>query len=663
MKKQKNDGQENKKERTVSKVFRPSSISLIFFLLDKLSDKIYNALCNGFFGKIFTSYTAEQCAFEQCAIKKKIIGAKRVTAVFHRVREYLAKSFETSFFLKKLNKVGKSFLTIPLKCFGNFFLSFGIYTTLIFFLKWIIPTMETETVGFGFCGLVSCSIGLPMMLSRNSIARSILESKISHFIFIELLGFRKEALEAPPHHRRLVSNIMVLSGMLLGLLTIFVHPLHILLAFVLVIGVALLFFTPEIGIVVAILFLPFFYFMPSPSIALGLLILATSISYVIKVVRGKRIFKLELIDVAILAFGLVLLSTSTVSAGGKNGYNEVLITFVLLFGYFLTVNLMRTKQWLKRCTLCMVFSGTITALCGILQYVTKNFHAGAWLDPVYFSDIQGRSDSLFENPNVLASYLVLVFPFALALFARSKNIKERFLYGFSVLSILLCSIFTWSRGAWIGMLIGFLIFALMHSRKTVRYLLLGVLFVPLLSFFIPETVTQRFTSIGNLSDSSSLYRLYTWKGSFRVIAEFFLGGIGYGSSAYRAVYPQFAYAGIEAAEHSHNLWLQVWIGVGFSGVILLIFAMFLFFQMNLEHAKNSMNQTNRSMIVASICAIAAALVMGCFDFIWFNYRIFFAFWFIVGLSCAHTRLGQDELRRVEYMGNTEKNTATLDITL
>ena len=151
-------------------------------------------------------------------------------------------------------------------------------------------------------------------------------------------------------------------------------------------------------------------------------------------------------------------------------------------------------------------------------------------------------------------------------------------------------------------------------------------------------------SIGNLSDSSSMYRIYTWKGSFRVVGEFFLGGIGYGASAYRAVYPQFAYAGIEAAEHSHNLWLQVWIGIGFSGLLLLIFAMFLFFQMNLEHVKNTKNPINRSMIIASVCAIVAALVMGCFDFIWFSYRVFFMFWIIIGLACAYTRLGQDELR-------------------
>ena len=153
----------------------------------------------------------------------------------------------------------------------------------------------------------------------------------------------------------------------------------------------------------------------------------------------------------------------------------------LLFGYFLIVNLMRTAMWVKRCTLSMAFAGTLTALCGVVQYLTKSFSfGGAWLDMTYFSDISGRADALFDNPNVLASYLVLVFPFSLGLFARAQTKKERFIYGFSIFTILLCSILTWSRGAWLGILIGFLIFSLMHSKKTIRYLFLVILFLPFL---------------------------------------------------------------------------------------------------------------------------------------------------------------------------------------
>ena len=87
---------------------------------------------------------------------------------------------------------------------------------------------------------------------------------------------------------------------------------------------------------------------------------------------------------------------------------------------------------------------------------------------------------------------------------------------------------------------------------------------------------RRFTSIGNLADSSSYYRVYTWRGSLRAAKDYFWGGAGYGSSAYAEVYPQYAYAGIEAAEHSHNLFVQILFGLGVFGLLIFLAVLFLF---------------------------------------------------------------------------------------
>ena len=41
-----------------------AGISLLFYLMDKLSDVVYNALINGFFGYIFTAYNSELSAYQ-----------------------------------------------------------------------------------------------------------------------------------------------------------------------------------------------------------------------------------------------------------------------------------------------------------------------------------------------------------------------------------------------------------------------------------------------------------------------------------------------------------------------------------------------------------------------------------------------------------------------
>ena len=106
--------------------------------------------------------------------------------------------------------------------------------------------------------------------------------------------------------------------------------------------------------------------------------------------------------------------------------------------------------------------------------------------------------------------------------------------------------------------------------------------------------------------------------------------------------------------------MQILIGLGLGGLLIFIAVLLLFFQMNLEHLKISKNHRYRMMILASICAIVAHLVMGIFDFTWFSYRIFFLFWVIIGLACAYTRMGQEDLRRSECKGDADLNSATLE---
>ena len=71
MKKRKHDN-ETADVVNIQKAKRTSGvagISLIIFLLDKLSDVIYNALIKGFFGRIFTAYSSELSAYDRGCLK------------------------------------------------------------------------------------------------------------------------------------------------------------------------------------------------------------------------------------------------------------------------------------------------------------------------------------------------------------------------------------------------------------------------------------------------------------------------------------------------------------------------------------------------------------------------------------------------------------------
>ena len=637
------------------------SVSIIVFLLDRLSDAIYQALTNGWFGKIFTSYSKEQRAFEQGFLKHHFTSGTKLQLYVRWLRQHLSRLFESSFFFSKIGKYSRSLLSTPLKSIGNFFLSFGIYTILVFLVRELVPGLPIADEGVLLVGIGICIAAIPMLLSKDNLGRAIGKSILFKAIFLDSFGFREELFEIETKNTRAKANGTVLLGMLCGILTLFFDPLGILLGLLILIGVVLVFIAPEIGVLIALFALPFFSWFESPAIMLGMLILLTSISYFIKLIRGKRIFKLELMDLAVLLFLLTLYFSGAITAGGRAGYNEVLLSCVLTFGYFLVVNLMRTKAWLHRCVLAIVSSGTVVAVIGILQYLFGEILLGAWVDTDYFFDIKGRVTSLFENPNVLATYLVAILPFALFLLAKAEYRRERFVCFFSVVSILLCIVFTWSRGAWLAAIVIVLLFALIYSKKTLRYLFFFGFAIPFLSFVLPQSIVRRFGSIGDLADSSTTYRLYTWRGSWNAIQEYFWGGVGYGNTAYETVYPRFAYAGMEAAEHSHNLLLQLLFGVGIGGLLIFLAVLFLQFQMNLEYMRTAKDTASKWMVAAAICAVIGVLVMGLFDFVWYNYRIFFLFWAVLALGIATTRVGNEDQRRRSFVSVLDQNSATIDL--
>ncbi|MBQ2999782.1 MAG: O-antigen ligase family protein [Clostridia bacterium] len=637
-----------------------ASVGLILFLLDKLTDSIYSAFCNGFFGKIFTSYSKEQAAFENGFLRNHFISAK-FKAVFWKIRLRISKMFETSWFLCKTKNTARSWLGVPLKSYGKATFFFGVYTVLVYLIRLILPNLTEADLSSLITGVVLCVISLPMFLSKESLARALDSGVITNMLCSEFLGYRKESFEITLKASRTKSNILIFLGMLLGMLTLFVHPLLLVLAILLLMALLIVLNTPEIGVLLAIFFLPFLSFFAVPSTILGMIVLITAISYFVKLIRGKRLLRMELLDLAVLLFFALIFFSGAITVSEQKGWEEVLLSCCLMFGYFLTVNLIRTSQWLKRCTLALISSGTIVAMLGILQYFFAAVSVDAWVDRQYFSEISNRAVSLFENPNVLASYLVLVLPFVLLAFLRSPRGKGKTLYLISLLSVLSCIVLTWSRGAWLAVIASVLVFGFIYSKKTLRTIFFFILSLPMLSVILPSSFKHRFMSIGNLADSSTAYRYYTWKGSWNIVEEYFWSGIGYGPTAYQTIYPQYAYAGIEAAEHSHSLFLQILIGLGIGGLLVFFCILFLASQMNFEYLKNGKNQASRFFIIATMCSVLGALVMGCFDYIWYNYRIFFLFWVVLGLACACIRISRAEEQRHAFVETNETNYATKDL--
>ena len=303
---------------------------------------------------------------------------------------------------------------------------------------------------------------------------------------------------------------------------------------------------------------------------------------------------------------LVLLILLLQTASALTGYGravDALNAALLTSTWFFARRFWREENK-KKFVFLSSLSLLIVSVIGVGQYLFGMAEM-RWVDVSRFGDIGGRVTSLFSNPNILAVYLLLYFPFPLwATFLPENKGRMRVFYTVTTAFCAVCILLTWSRGAWLGLFLELFLFLLFHSRKTrfaIRFLPLFLFLVP----FLPNNFKSRLLSIGDLGESSIRYRLQTWQGTLRMLKTYPFG-IGVGERAWRSVYPHFAISGTKTVMHAHNVFLQVATELGVVGLFVfgLLMGTLLFRAYNERR-------------LAPMVAISGALVMGLFDHLWY----------------------------------------------
>jgi O-antigen ligase len=376
-------------------------------------------------------------------------------------------------------------------------------------------------------------MSLPLLFSTKTLAQSVLESKLVSFFVFGIIGADRESFTKNIESKD-TALIPFILGMLLGLLSFAFEPLLIVIALLGLIMALAILKIPEFGVFLIVTLAPF-----APTMLLAVLTAYVTVSFVIKLLCGRRSLSFSLNDYMIATFMLLTLLGGIISPDIGGSIQPALIYTIFICGYFLCANLIRTKQWLAKCLYGVCASLFIVSAYGVIQYVF-GFGASTWHDESMFSDISGRVVSTFENPNVLAEYLIMFIPlaFAMIIVSQKRELKAASLICFA--SAALCLVFTWSRGAWLGFIFGMLVFLLTYSKKILALLFGCVALIPALPFVLPESITNRFLSIGNLADSSTSYRVHIWTGVTSMLKEHWFTGIGTGEPAFSMVYPKFA---------------------------------------------------------------------------------------------------------------------------
>ncbi len=457
------------------------------------------------------------------------------------------------------------------------------------------------------------------ILSNSTIVKFVLGKSRS----LERLGL-KDGRKEDSHH-----VIAVILGLIIAILPVLLPTSYA------IGGIAAVFIVPVVIIwpVVGLMGLAFSIAFIPTMLAAGLIILIW-IGVISNCSVGKLICKGAFLKgKAALVYMIITILGGIISFAIADSIMIAIIYMIFISVVFLFIILVKNILSLKAILFFAAISALGTAFIGLYQYLTGNIEVG-WIDSEMFEGMV-RIYSTFENPNVYGEYLLFMIPLSLVLFFSTKRIMYKALWMGAGLLMVAAMMLTMSRGCWIGLAAGVFIYFAIADRRFL-WLFLGA--AVLMPFVLPESIMTRLLSIGNLEDSSSLYRLYIWLGTFSMLKDYWLTGVGLGTKAFSGIYSAYAYNGI-IAPHPHNLYLNIMSELGITGLLGFVWVALTGLRNSISTAF-SKSGFNRLIGAGMAAAFTGFVVQGIFDNVFYNYRIVLVFWIFIAFSYSFAMINK-----------------------
>ena len=328
--------------------------------------------------------------------------------------------------------------------------------------------------------------------------------------------------------------------------------------------------------------------------------------------------------------------------------------------YIESANIINTKDKLKNAIFALNISSGVIGIIATLEFATYNltkyvdgfnftisnplyYQLNDWVFSLFPFEIinsqyPSRAAATFDNPLILATFLIITTPFCAfssVYFKHSKHRKlSRVCFAFSLLGIL-C---TESRGAYIAIALS-IVTLLISSRKIFKKLLP---FMFVLAIGIPLTISLRYknNSSGNEFLASNNNRLAIWRVCADLFTEHPIIGMGAGTENIHQEIIQRI--GINRS-HAHNLFLEIATEGGIIGVVLVI-AIIVVFAKNLFKLFYLKNNAYRPYAVLYTSSIIGFITMSLYEHTLQSPKEMMVFFLFLGFAEATLRMAEGTIQ-------------------
>ena len=288
--------------------------SRILHGLGQMTDGLYDAVSKSAAGRWLTAYDAES---RDAGRSLTASGAGAIAGRFNfkKIKLFFARAAERSVVAERFRTLLSRLASSYVRQYGVFAFAFGFYGILVYLLSnYAISDLGALPISYAVFDGFMLLVSFPMMTVKKTAAESICQSRICNLILFDLFGVRRESVTEYGKGEKRINFTFVL-GTLAGLLTLFVSPFKM-AEFLLAVAAGYMILTvPESGMILAVILIP-----AASTSLLGVLIIFTTVSFIIKALRGKRAFKLGLMDWTVVLFAATVLFGGVISLDPKSSF-------------------------------------------------------------------------------------------------------------------------------------------------------------------------------------------------------------------------------------------------------------------------------------------------------------------------------------------------------
>lgn len=252
----------------------------------------------------------------------------------------------------------------------------------------------------------------------------------------------------------------------------------------------------------------------------------------------------------------------------------------------------------------LIWTGGLLSVHGILQAIVGVYTPANWTDAAEGTQ-SARVYSILGSPNILGSILVLVIPLGLALVFQ-KNIKRsrKAIYLTLLACMCICLILTLSRGAWVGMTVGLVIFCIACNPG----LLAGLGVLGGLTLLVPSVSNriQYMLSSQYVISSMTGGRLLRYQIGWEMFKENIWFGVGMGhfggavAMNHQDIFPNTFYM--------DNYWLKTAVEMGLSGLAAFFILLSFLIVWSIRALNNIKDHDKRLIVIGGFSGMMGVIV-------------------------------------------------------